>query len=305
MEKRHWDEAYSLFAKHLKSGKRYADNTAIAYGGDVAAFIKYLNKKNKPSTAITQYDIRGFLISLRQAGLKNSSIARKLEAVKMFLDYLVSIKMLKSNPARLIEPIKTEPFRAEYLSEEEARYLIEQSFPGKDFISGRDRAMIEIFYSCGIRLSELSKLKLDDLKFDNYLINVLGKGGKFRQAPIGPPAIKATRAYLDERERLLLKIKMHDQHALFLNTRGGRLTPRSVARIVKTHLQRCSEKTGLSTHSLRHSFTTHLLTAGANLRTVQQMLGHASLKTTQKYSHITTGRLMAIYKRAHPRAEEQ
>jgi len=304
MEQLFWDECYTLFIRHLGGGN-YAENTAIAYGGDVAGFLKYLKKKKEIHTDLTQFDVRGFLISLRRAGLKSSSIARKLEAVKMFFDYLVSIKKINHNPARLLEPVKTEPYRAEYLSEEEAWFLIEQGITGDGFMSKRNRAMIEIYYGCGLRLSELVNLNLTDLRFSSNVINVLGKGSKFRQVPIGHQAIKSVSDYLLDRQNLLAKQNIVDQKAVFLNTRGGRLTSRSAARIVKIHLLRCSEKSGLSTHSLRHSFTTHLLTAGANLRAIQQMLGHASLKTTQKYSHITTGRLISIYKRSHPRAEEK
>ncbi len=305
MELCFWDDCYSLFVKHLKGGGNYAANTAIAYGGDVAAFIEYLKSKNRLTDDIGQTDIQSYLITLRKAGLKSSSIARKLEAVKMFFDYLVSIKKLKSNPVRLIEPIKVEPYRARYLSEEEARFLIESGWTGQGLKDNRDRAMIETYYNCGLRLSELVGLDLADLGFGNNVIKVFGKGGKYRLVPVGDQTIKAINNYLLERENLLIKYNKKDEKAVFLNARGGRLTARGAARIVKAHLAKCSEKTGLSTHSLRHSFTTHLLTAGANLRAVQQMLGHASLKTTQKYSHITTGRLISIYKRAHPRAEAE
>ncbi|MCD6162782.1 MAG: tyrosine-type recombinase/integrase [candidate division Zixibacteria bacterium] len=303
MEKQFWDDCYKQFIHHMQGGTRYAKNTVIAYGSDVLGFIKYLKIKKNTSPDISQLQIRGYLISLRRANLKSSSIARKLEAVKIFLDYLVSNKKLKHNPTRLIESIKIDPYRAEYLSEEEAQFLLEQVFAGDDFKTNRDRAMIEIYYGCGLRLSELSNLNISDLKFSSFLIEVLGKGSKYRQVPIGLKAIKSVQKYLFNRENLLAEINNINNKAVFLNTRGRRITARSVARIVKVHLCRCSEKSGLSTHSLRHSFTTHLLTAGANLRAVQEMLGHASLKTTQKYSHITTGKLISIYKRAHPRAE--
>jgi site-specific recombinase XerD len=302
METGYWDKLKTLFDKHLKSGG-YAENTALAYQGDISEFVNYITKKEKNKSEITQFEIRGFLISLRQRGLKSSSIARKLEAVKMFFDYLVSIKKVGHNPARLVEPIKTEPYRAKYLSEEEARFLIETGWTDDRLIGIRDRAMIEIYYGCGLRLSELVALELDDLALPGNTVKVLGKGRKYRHVPIGDETAQAVNRYLAEREKLILKFKKPEQKAVFLSTRGNRLAARSVARIVKAHLQRCSEKTGLSTHSLRHSFTTHLLTAGANLRAVQEMLGHASLKTTQKYSHITTGRLISVYKRAHPRAE--
>lgn len=299
-----WDECYTLFLKHLRSGS-YSENTVIAYGGDLESFMMYLKKNDRISRPITQFEIRSYLIALRKGGLKSSSIARKLEALKMFFDYLVSLKRIDHNPARLIEPIKTEPYRAKYISEEEARFLIETGWNDDSFQDIRDRAMIELYYGCGLRLSELANLDLADLIFDKNEIKVLGKGGKYRFVPVGDEVIKSLKKYLIHRKGLLIKKNKTNEIAVFLNTRGGRLTPRSAARIVKAHLNRCSEKTGLSTHSLRHSFTTHLLTAGANLRAVQQMLGHASLKTTQKYSHITTGRLISVYKKAHPRAEAE
>jgi site-specific recombinase XerD len=298
------DSYHELFVKYLQSG-RYARNSVIAYEADVAEFINYLKDNNNVSPECSQFEIRGWLINLRRNGLKSSSIARKLETLKIFFDYLVSIDKLSHNPARLLEPIKTEPYRAKYLSEEEARFLIETGFTGEGFKTARDRAMIETYYGCGLRLSELVQLDLDDLEFDKAIIKVLGKGNKYRQAPVGNEVIKTLNDFLNERKTLLIKLNKSNEKAVFLNMRGGRITPRGAARIVKSYLQKCSEKTGLSTHSLRHSFTTHLLTAGANLRAVQEMLGHSSLKTTQKYSHITTGRLISIYKRAHPRAEAE
>lgn len=301
----YWNECLGLFEKHLKGGSHFAENTAIAYYGDIAAFIKYLEESGETKRDITEFTIRGYLITIRKAGLKSTSIARKLEALKMFFDFLISIKRHSSNPARQIDPIKTEPYRAEYLSEEEARYLIEQTWPGDQFRALRNKAMLEIFYDCGLRLAELTSLNLKSLDFSSSLIRVLGKGSKFRQVPIGRSTMQVVSDYLIERSRLLAIIEKPNEQAVFINTRGGRMTPRSIGRIVKEYLQKCSEKTGLSTHSLRHSFATHLLTAGANLRAVQQMLGHSSLKTTQKYSHITTGRLISVYKRSHPRAEEK
>jgi site-specific recombinase XerD len=304
MNQQFWDECHRLFVRHLQGSSHFAANTGIAYGGDTAAFIKHLQEINEADNEVSEFVVRGFLISLRKAGLKGTSIARKLEALKVFFDYLVSINKLKHNPARRIESIKTQPYRAEYLSEEEARFLIDEQWPGDAFQSSRNRAMVEMFYNCGLRLSELATLNLRSLDFTNSLVSVIGKGGKFRQVPIGRLTAKAVNNYLPYRSQLLSGVAKLDQPGVFISARGERLTSRSVARIVKEHLQRCSEKTGLSTHSLRHSFATHLLTAGANLRAVQQMLGHSSLKTTQKYSHITTGRLISVYKRAHPRAEE-
>ena len=182
------------------------------------------------------------------------------------------------------------------------------SFEFKDgFAGARDRAMLELFYGSGIRLSELVGLDLRDIRFDEGILGIFGKGGKYRIVPLGRKAGGILKKYLKERELKLASGNFAEpsENAVFLNLRGKRLTPRSVSRIVKSYLLKSSEQQRLSTHSLRHSFATHLLEAGANLRAVQQMLGHSSLKTTQKYAHTTTGRLISIYKRAHPRWEKE
>ncbi len=301
-----WRENYDRYAHHLKATGRMAQNSITAYTGDVAAFIDFLEKEPDPPTKMDDMAIRRFLIMLRRSGLKSSSLARKLESLKSFFDFMVSSGKMKTNPAREIEPIKTQPYRAQYLSEEEARYLIQSTEQDDDpFVRLRNRAMLELFYGSGLRLAELTSLDLRNIDWRNGLISVIGKGSKFRQVPLGTYAGKALSEYLTERERLAAKRRKSPTEALFLNCRGERLSPRGTARIIKEHLSKCSEKTGLSTHSLRHSFATHLLTAGANLRAVQQMLGHSSLKTTQKYSHITTGRLISVYRRAHPRSEDK
>jgi integrase/recombinase XerC len=167
--------------------------------------------------------------------------------------------------------------------------------------------MLELFYGCGIRLSELVGIDLKDIRFAERIIRIFGKGGKYRVVPIGRKTELILTEYLEIRKN---KINIENLSetvgpAVFLNNRGTRITPRSVARIVKSYLLKSSEQQKLSTHSLRHSFATHLLEAGANLRAVQQILGHSSLKTTQKYAHTTTGRLISVYKRAHPRWEKK
>ena len=167
--------------------------------------------------------------------------------------------------------------------------------------------MLDLFYGSGIRLSELVGIDLKDIRFDERIIRIFGKGGKYRIVPLGKKTADILKDYLDRRKTRIVSenVSAEAGSAVFLNARGKRITPRSVARIVKGYLLRSSEQQRLSTHSLRHSFATHLLEAGANLRAVQQMLGHSSLKTTQKYAHTTTGRLISIYKRAHPRWEKK
>jgi site-specific recombinase XerD len=176
-----------------------------------------------------------------------------------------------------------------------------------NFIGIRDRAMVELFYGCGIRLSELVGIGIKDVQFTEKIIRIFGKGGKYRVVPLGSKSADILQQYLDERKKKIAVEGIEDVagQAVFLNSRGGRISPRSVGRIIKGYLLKSSEKQKLSTHSLRHSFATHLLEAGANLRAVQQMLGHSSLKTTQLYAHTTTGRLISVYKRAHPRWEKE
>ena len=302
-----WEKYLSSFSGYLESVEGVATNTHLAYTRDCNAFIAFL-KDNSPfayeSREITANEGRLFLISLKKQGLKQVSLARKLDSLKKFGDYMVTARHWPVNPFRDLPYPKPEHYRAEYLNPEEAYGLLGGSFK-KDFAGLRDLAMLDLYYGCGLRLSELVGLEIRDISFRERLINVHGKGGKQRVVPLGPKTGQSLKYYIDERAKKLTEsASAKAGSAVFLNIRGGRLTPRSAARIVKSYLLNSSEKQHLSTHSLRHSFATHLLEAGANLRAVQQMLGHSSLRTTQKYAHTTTGRLMSIYKKAHPRAEK-
>ena len=280
----------------------------IAYRSDCASFIDFLKEKHKrayDSGNISVNDGRLFLISLKRKGLKQVSLCRKLDSLKRLGDYLVEIGKWDNNPFRELAYPRKEHYRAEYLSVEEALGMLSSRFP-KGFIGVRDRAMLELFYGCGLRLSELVGIDIKDVKLKVRIISVFGKGKKYRVVPLGPNAGLILRDYLAVREQKINSenLKLKAGQALFLNKQGSRITPRSVGRIVKSYLSRSSQKHRLSTHSLRHSFATHLLEAGANLRAVQQMLGHSSLKTTQTYAHTTTGRLISVYRRAHPRSEK-
>lgn len=304
-----WDKILSGFSGHLECVEGLSKNTLIAYLGDCREFVKFILGKYPEygdNLRISTREARAFLIFLKRNGLKQVSIARKLDSLKRLGDYLIETDRWKDNPFRELPYPRKENYRAEYLSPEEARGLV--SFEFKDDFSGaRDRAMLELFYGCGIRLSELVGIDLKDIRFDERIIRIFGKGGKYRIVPLGKKTAEILRDYLDLRKNRIVteNLSIRAGAAVFLNIRGKRITPRSVARIVKSYLLRSSEQQGLSTHSLRHSFATHLLEAGANLRAVQQMLGHSSLKTTQKYAHTTTGRLISIYKRAHPRWEKK
>lgn len=304
-----WDKLLSGFSGHIECVEGLSRNTVIAYMSDCRSFERFLHEKYPESrqiSRITVKEARSFLIFLKRNGLKQVSIGRKLDSLKRFGDYLIETGEWKTNPFRELPYPRKEHYRAEYLSPEEARGLL--SFEFKDDFAGiRDRAMLELFYGCGVRLSELVGIDLKDIRFDDRIVRIFGKGGKYRVVPLGRKAEQVLREYLNARKEKIAIENLSGSAgpAVFLNNRGKRITPRSVARIVKSYLMKSSEQQRLSTHSLRHSFATHLLEAGANLRAVQQMLGHSSLKTTQNYAHTTTGRLISVYKRAHPRWEKK
>ncbi len=304
-----WYKYLSGFTGHIQSAEGLASNTLIAYQSDCRSFIHFL-KENHPdswnSGRVSAAEGRLFLISLKKKGLKRVSLARKLDSLKRFGDYITEIGRWTSNPFRELPYPRKEHYRAEYLTPEEAYGMLSLEFQN-NFIGIRDCAMLELFYGCGIRLSELVGIDIKDIRFRERIIRVFGKGGRYRIVPLGSKAADILQRYLDGRKKKITceGIEELAGQAAFLNNRGGRISPRSVGRIIKGYLLKSSEKQKLSTHSLRHSFATHLLEAGANLRAVQQMLGHSSLKTTQQYAHTTTGRLISVYKRAHPRWEKE
>lgn len=302
-----WEKYLSKFTGHLESVDGLAHNSVIAYSADCKSFIDFIRENHPESYAadnVSTTEGRLFMISLKKKGLKQISIARKLDSLKKFGDYLVTLNKWRSNPFRDLPYPMAEHYRAEYMTPEEAFGMLSSEFKNS-FAGIRDATMLDLFYGCGLRLSELAGMDIRDIQFSERLIRVLGKGNKFRIVPLGPKTAAKLKCYLDSRAAKIASDNLESKAgvAVFLNERGGRMTSRSVARIVKSYLLKSSEKNKLSTHSLRHSFATHLLEAGANLRAVQQMLGHSSLKTTQKYAHTTTGRLISIYRRAHPRAE--
>lgn len=302
-----WEKNLSAFVRHIEHADGLAENTVTAYRSDCRSFVEYIRENHEKcfrSGRISSTEGRLFLISLKKKGLKQVSIARKLDSLKRFGDYIVELGKWPDNPFRELPYPRKGHYRAEYLSPEEAFLMLSLEFPD-GFIGARDRAMLELFYGCGIRLSELVGIDIKDIRFRDKVISIFGKGRKYRVVPLGPKSSQVLRDYLEIRKRWIVSENLaeHSGQAVFLNKRGKRLSPRGVARIIKSYLLKSSQKTKLSTHSLRHSFATHLLEAGANLRAVQQMLGHSSLKTTQTYAHTTTGRLISVYRRAHPRSE--
>ncbi|MCK5512525.1 MAG: tyrosine recombinase XerC [Thermodesulfovibrionia bacterium] len=284
-----------LFSKSLKTERDVSEHTLKAYTEDLKEFFSFIDKKPRD---VDNLDIRSFLASLYHKKLKKSSIARKLASIRAFYKYLYREKYVKKNPAKLVSSPKVEKYLPRFLTIDEAFALME-SPKGDTFQATRDKAVLELLYSSGLRVSELTMLNINDLDIKESVMRVKGKGKKERILPIGMKAMEAMKNYLSE--RILQKKK---SQSLFLNIRGGRLTQRSIRRIVVKYGRMIAFKGCLSPHVLRHTFATHLLHSGADLRSIQELLGHSSLSTTQKYTHVDISHLMEVYDKAHPMARE-
>ena len=288
------------FLTYLAVERSVSTHTVTAYRNDLEQFLRFLASGVSPPSHPDEVDhlaIRRFLAHLH-GELKKSSIGRKLAAVRAFYRYLLREGIVVKNPAELVSTPKKEQKIPFHLSIDEITALVEG--PGETTILGlRDRAILEVLYSCGIRLSELTVLRVQDIDREGRLVRVLGKGNKERIVPLGRQAATAVAAYLEERRA------PPGDAPFLLNARGGRLTGRSVARIVDNYLIKLATMKKVSPHTLRHTFATHLLEGGADLRAIQELLGHASLSTTQKYTHVSIDRLMEVYDKAHPRAHKQ
>jgi integrase/recombinase XerC len=279
------------FIYYLKAEQGVSPHTLRAYTEDLKEFISFIDKKPKD---IDNLDIRTFLASLHHRKLKKSSISRKLATIRSFFKYLHREGYVKKNPAKLVSSPRVPKSLPRFLDIDEAFSLMNTP-KGDTFMPTRDKAILELLYSSGLRVSELTSLDVIDLDSKEAVLRVKGKGRKERIVPIGSKAMEALQNYLPE--RISLKKK---SPALFLNSRGGRLTQRSVSRILVQYSRMINLKGDLSPHTLRHTFATHLLHVGADLRSIQELLGHASLSTTQKYTHVDIGHLTEVYDKAHP-----
>ncbi len=280
----------------LRIEKGCSEHTLRAYQADISEFLIFMDKK---LLEVDNLDIRSFLASLHHKNLKKSSISRKLASIRSFFKYMHREGFIKKNPAKLVSSPKVPKSLPKFLTVDEV-FMLMDAPEGEAFIPARDKAMCELLYSSGLRVSELTSLDVGDLDIKEFLIRVMGKGQKERILPIGGQAMEALRHYLPE--RISLKKK---SSALFLNTRGGRLTQRSVQRILLKYSRMINLKGDLSPHVLRHTFATHLLHGGADLRSIQELLGHSSLSTTQKYTHVDIEHLAEVYDKAHPLAKKR
>jgi integrase/recombinase XerC len=297
------------FSDYLAHTKGYSEHTVRNYVTDVRQFLLYLGEREEvcPVESADYYVLRGFLSS-RFTKNSKASLARKLSSLRCFYHFLLLEGKVSSNPAVLLATPKREQMLPNFLSVDDAFRVVEA--PGEDsFIRARDRAMLEFLYGSGLRVSELVGLNLRDVRTDLQVLRVWGKGRKERIVPFGNKARQALESYLVKREEILRR-RMPDGEAggaeegpLFLNRSGGRLTTRSVARRLDGYARELRLPREVSPHALRHSFATHLLDSGADLRAIQELLGHASLATTQRYTHLSLDRIMEVYDRVHPRAK--
>ena len=298
----------AAFADFLALNRNASAHTVDAYRSDVVQYLASVARlRGRPAEQLTPEDldlvsVRTFLGELHKRGQARASAARKLSAVRAFGRYLRREHVTDSEPAALAASPKREQKMPAHLSVEEMKRLLEMpdaSVP----LGRRDRAILELFYASGLRLSELVGLDLEDVNLSARMVRVMGKGRKERLVPFNTSARQAIAAWLKDRALLSSAGRAATSEPLFLNARGSRLTGRSVQRLVARYMSGCSTRFGISPHALRHSFATHLLQYGADLRAIQELLGHVQLSTTQRYTHVNMAQLQEVYRHAHPRAK--
>lgn len=326
------------FLEYLRLNRNASAHTVAAYESDLSQFLSFLSGLARAPvsalrvSSIDHLTIRGFLGEIYRQGQSRATAARKLAAIRTFVRYLRREGLLDDTTAPVVATPKREEHIPRHLDVDEMSRLLDVP-DATSALGRRDRAILELFYASGLRLSELVGLGLEDVHLGAKLVRVLGKGGKERVIPFNNSAAKAIRASLGDRPLFLAaripreagsgrnparagsgaetgradarrqrRRGSGDEEALFLNYRGGRLSPRSVQRLVARYVAACSTRFGISPHAIRHSFATHLLERGADLRAIQELLGHARLSTTQRYTHVNAAQLLAVYRRAHPRA---
>ena len=291
-------EAVRGFLRHLSLEKNASPHTVRAYGDDLHQFLAHARAELKREIAPADVDhllIRSFLAHLHARGLKKSSSARKLAGLRTFFRWLCREGVLTKNPARALLSPRTERRIPTHLEESEVATLLD--LPGDGVVAVRGRALLELLYATGLRCAEVVSLDLAEVDFEARMARVVGKGRKERVVPFGGRARDAVKAWLPIRMTL-----SPESDALFVNQRGGRLTDRSIRALVAHRIRQVAITRKVSPHTFRHSFATHLLERGADLRTIQELLGHASLSTTQRYTHVNTRHILDIYRKAHPRA---
>ncbi|HUW63379.1 MAG TPA: tyrosine recombinase XerC [Spirochaetia bacterium] len=296
------------FILHLQAERLASAHTVESYRHDLSDALSYLTRREAAvggesrevsPDLLTAQDFRGYLGWMKERGLSHRTMARRLAAWRSFYRYLGREGMVQTNPVLAVRAPRPEKKLPSFLYPQEVEPLVMAPTGNKALVL-RDRALLETLYASGIRVAELVACDVGDLELARGRLRVLGKGGRERVAPLGDPAVEALRLYLD-RGRPHLEVARKTS-AVFLNARGGRLTARGVRKVIDNWVQKAGLTRKVSPHVLRHTFATHLLEGGADLRSVQELLGHVSIKTTQIYTHVTAQRLKDVYRRSHPRA---
>jgi len=318
-EEKQKDPLLEEFLNYLVAERGLSANSVEAYGRDLDQFVSYLSERGKEILDVTSRLLRGYLARLAEAGLAPRSGARKLSSIRMFLRYLNDTGRLSGDPGENISGPKLPRKLPEVLSVEEVKAVLEAAHSSMDKVKSprsdteirraialalRDHAMLEVLYGAGLRISELINLKMGDLYLEEEFLRIIGKGDKERVVPLGEPAINAVRRYRDgvPGRSTLLRTSGQAKNVLFLNVRGGPLSRMGAWRIIHSYVQAAGIKGHVTPHTFRHSFATHLLEGGADLRAVQEMLGHADISTTEIYTHVDRSYLREVYKTFHPRA---
>jgi integrase/recombinase XerC len=303
------------YLDHLRLNRNTSAHTVAAYGSDLSQFLGFAaGNVGKDLTRLRPADlelsvIRAFMAELYRRRQSRASVARKLSALRSFVRYLRREGLIESDPASLAVSPRREQRVPAHLSVDEMSRLLEAPDASSP-LGRRDRAILELFYASGLRLAELVGLDVEDVNLAGRIVRVVGKGRKERLVPFNTSTQKALRAWYGDRARLRAARGIQGASArhgaggdpVFVNARGVRLTGRSVQRLVARYVSGCSTRFGISPHALRHSFATHLLQQGADLRAIQELLGHVQLSTTQRYTHVNAAQLLEVYRKAHPRA---
>jgi len=327
-------EHLKAFLAYLKLNRHVSPHTVRAYESDVSQYLAFVaSETGKKISELGPADldmnsVRLHIAGLNKAGKARSSVARKLSGLRTFVRYLRREEIIDHDPAAMAVAPKRDQTIPTHLSEPEIARLIETPDSG-DPLGRRDRAILELFYASGLRLSELVAIDLEDLNLSDRMVRVMGKGGKQRLVPFNQSTLSALKTWMHDRAAILASrrpsapmrptakvrpggrvvppkrpkaAKADSRDALFVNYRGTRLTGRSVDRLLRRYVAQCSTRMGISPHALRHSFATHLLQRGADLRAIQELLGHSRLSTTQRYTHVNAAQLIDVYRKSHPRA---
>lgn len=295
------DKQFEEYLTYLSGEKNASIHTITAYRKDIEDYFAFLSKRQIPAEKADHLLIRRYMMELQKNGISKNSMARKMSSLRSYYRYLVRENILEDNPLTLVSSPKETKHLPKFVHYEDLKELFE--LPDNSPAGLRDRAMMELLYGGGLRVSEMCSLKMNQLIFPIRSVKVMGKGKKERLVPLGDYALKAIREYLEKGRPQLVKADNEEEQGVFLNQRNGHpITDRAVRDVLNKYVLRLSKTWKVTPHMLRHSFATHMLENGADIRIIQELLGHERLSTTQIYTHITKSHMMEIYKESHPRS---